>query len=291
MVDLLQMLQEDLLPQVSLLIVLTILAKIIVLILLAYGVLRLAYALIDRILLREREGKLYVDPNKAKTVNTLTKSICRYVIVFILIIMILEVLGIDYTPILASAGILGLAIGFGAQNLVRDIITGLFIIFEGQFTVEDYVTTGEYTGIVQEIGLRTTRLRDFSGEEHILPNGKIETVTNHSKGFMRALVDVDVAYEENIQRVQEVLEQLAREWKDNSLEIKEGPLVLGVQNLDDSGITFRVVAYTEPMLQWKVERVLRKAIKERFDREKIEIPYPRRVIYQRDDKEERNQED
>ncbi len=281
MVEILQMIQEDFLSHISIIPFLGTLAKIILILLLGYIVLRLAYTFIDRVLLREREGKLYVDPNKAKTVNTLTKSISRYLIAFILIIMLLEVLGIDYTPILASAGILGLAIGFGAQNLVRDIITGLFIIIEGQFTVEDYVTTGDYTGIVKDIGLRTTRLKDFSGEEHILPNGKIEIVTNHSKGFMRALVDVDVAYEENLQQVQEVLEQLALEWQEQDPEIKQGPMVLGVQNLDDSGITFRVVAYTEPMLQWKVARELRKAIKERFDREGIEIPYPRRVVYHR----------
>lgn len=256
------------------------LVKIVVIAVMAYFSLRLGYIAIDKIF-KEREGKLTLAPAKLKTMNALIKSVFRYFIFFIFVIMVLRELNIDYTPILASAGILGLAVGFGAQNLIADIISGFFFIIEGQMSVVDYITAGTYTGIVEEIGLRTTRLRDFSGEQHIIPNGKIEVVTNHTTGNMRALVDVDVDYGEDLERVEKVLIQLGEELSQRFSEIKQGPLVLGVVDLADSGITLRMVAYTEPMEQWKIEREMRKAIKERFDQENIEIPFPRRVIYQR----------
>lgn len=257
-----------------------VLIKIVVIAVMAYVVLRLGYAAIDKIF-SEREGRFTLAPAKLKTLSALIKSIYRYFIFFVLIIMILRELDIDYTPILASAGILGLAVGFGAQSLVSDIISGFFFILEGQMSVGDYITAGSYTGIVEEIGLRTTRLRDFTGERHIIPNGKMEVVTNHTTGTMRAMVDVDVDYGEDLERVEQVLVQLGEELGQRFSEIKEGPLVLGVVDLADSGITVRMVAYTEPMQQWKIEREMRKAIKERFDQENIEIPFPRRVIYQR----------
>ncbi|PKM83727.1 MAG: mechanosensitive ion channel protein MscS [Firmicutes bacterium HGW-Firmicutes-13] len=260
--------------------------KLILIVILAYFALRLGHAVVDKIFFRERDGRFLFPENKTKTLSSLAKSFLRYFILFILLIMILQVLGIDYTPILASAGILGLAVGFGAQNLIRDIITGLFILFEGQYSVGDYITIDKYSGTVEELSFRITRLKDFSGEEHIIPNGKIEVVTNHTKGLMRALVDVDVAYEEDLTRVHQVLEDLCSELDEKFTQIKEGPNVLGVNELGSSGVTIRIAAYTEPMAQWKIEREIRKAIKERFDREKIEIPYPRRVIFNRQEKNE-----
>ncbi|MDO9574897.1 MAG: mechanosensitive ion channel family protein [Candidatus Contubernalis sp.] len=256
--------------------------KIIVIAIMAYFALRLGYVTIEK-LFKEREGKFTLPQGKLKTLKTLTKSVFRYFIFFIFVIMALRELDIDYTPILASAGILGLAVGFGAQNLIMDIITGFFLIVEGQFTVGDYITVGNYSGVVEEIELRTTRLRDFSGELHIIPNGKIEVVTNHSSGNMRAMVDVDVAYEEDLEKVQQVLTKVSEEMSGRFSEIKQGPMVLGLVDLGDSGITYRMVAYTEAMQQWKIEREMRKTIKDFFDRENIEIPYPRRVIYQRHD--------
>ncbi len=256
--------------------------KIIVIAIMAYFTMRLGYVTIEN-LFKEREGKFTLPQGKLKTLKTLTKSVFRYFIFFIFVIMTLRELDIDYTPILASAGILGLAVGFGAQNLIMDIITGFFLIVEGQFTVGDYITVGNYSGVVEEIELRTTRLRDFSGELHIIPNGKIEVVTNHSSGNMRAMVDVDVAYEEDLEKVQQVLTKVSEEMSGRFSEIKQGPMVLGLVDLGDSGITYRMVAYTEAMQQWNIEREMRKTIKDFFDRENIEIPYPRRVIYQRHD--------
>ncbi|UNC93716.1 mechanosensitive ion channel family protein [Candidatus Contubernalis alkaliaceticus] len=255
------------------------LIKILIIAIMSYFALRLGYVAIEK-LFKEREGKFTLSSGKLKTLKTLTKSVFRYFIFFIFVIMTLRELDIDYTPILASAGILGLAVGFGAQNLIMDIITGFFLIVEGQYTVGDYITAGNYSGVVEEIELRTTRLRDFSGEQHIIPNGKIEVVTNHSSGNMRAMVDVDVAYEEDLERVEQVLKRVSDDMAGRFSEIKQGPMVLGVVDLADSGVTFRVIAYTEPLQQWNIEREMRKTIKEFFDRENIEIPYPRRVIYQ-----------
>ncbi len=266
-----------------------VLMKILIIALMAYFVLRLGYVAIEKIFI-EREGRFTLAPAKLYTLKALIKSVFRYFIFFIFVIMVLWELNIDYTPILASAGILGLAVGFGAQSLISDILSGFFLIIEGQLSVGDYITAGSYSGVVEEVGLRTTRLRDFSGEQHIIPNGRIEVVTNHNTGNMRAMVDVDVAYEEDLGRVEQVLMEAAEEFSQAFSQVKQGPIVLGVVALADSGITIRVVAYTEPMEQWSIERKLRKAIKDRFDQENIEIPYPRRVIYQRHELDSPNHE-
>lgn len=275
------LIQDFLLQDDKLLVFLAVAFRVFLILAAIFFLTRLGYVLIDRIVFSKIKG---LRENKSITLSLLIKSYFRYFMLFIALIMVLKELDVDYTPILASAGVLGLAIGFGAQNLVRDIITGAFILFEGQYEVGDYITTGSFTGVVEEVGLRITRLRDFSGEKHIIPNGLIETVTNHTQGNMRALIDVDVSYEDDLDKVRGVLEELSEELAAQHDVIKEGPTVLGVQDLGDSGITIRVTAYTEPMSQWSIERVIRKAIKERFDREGIEIPYPRRVLYQREEK-------
>jgi small conductance mechanosensitive channel len=174
-------------------------------------------------------------------------------------------------------------VGFGAQSLVRDVIAGFFIILEDQFSVGDYITAGNYTGVVEELGLRITKIRDFSGELHIIPNGKIEAVTNRTRGSMRALVEVSVAYEEDIDEVLAVLAELSARFGAETAEVVEGPAVLGVVALNDTAVVIRVIARTVAMAQWKVERDLRRAIKKELDARGIEIPYPRRVVYSRSD--------
>jgi len=247
--------------------------------LLVYGV-RLA----ERALTQARHGNLLViDDRRSRTLAPLTRSILRY---FVDVVAVLSLLSIflppeTLQPILASAGVVGLAVGFGAQSLVRDIISGFFILYEDQFAVGDYITTGSYTGVVEDLGLRITRLRDFSGAVHVVPNGRIEAVTNMSRGQMRALVDVGVAYEESLPRVLEVLRRVAA---DVAQEFKEvivaDPEVLGVVNLGPSAMDIRILAQTRPMEQWGVERALRHRILEAFERESIEIPYPRQVFLQ-----------
>lgn len=222
--------------------------------------------------------RLKIKQRQANTLKVLTQSVLRYILYFIGIIMILQTFGVKTDSLLASAGILGLAVSFGAKNLVRDVITGFFLIFEDQFSVGEYVKVAGVAGIVEETGLRITKIRDFGGELHIVPNGLIEQVTNYNRGSLRALVEVGIAYEEDLEKAINVINQLARGMAEEIKEIVEGPRVHGVSSLGESGVVIRVVARTEPMAKWNVENELRKRIKLVFDQEGIEIPYPRRVM-------------
>jgi small conductance mechanosensitive channel len=159
------------------------------------------------------------------------------------------------------------------------VITGFFILLEDQYSVGEYVTTGNFSGFVEEIGLRVTKLRDWGGEYHIVPNGQITAITNFSRGSMRALVDVGIAYEQDIGRALEVMQRIAQGFREEMSDIiVEGPEVLGVIALGPSEVVIRTIAKVKPMEQWRVERELRKRFKETFEREGIEIPYQRLVV-------------
>ncbi len=254
------------------------LIKIIIIIIVIKIIMSLGNKIIDKTLKNRKGANFFTNDKRANTIKELFKKIVKYILYFIGIMMILDMFNINTSSILATAGIGGLAIGFGAQSLVKDIITGFFILLEDQYAVGDYVKIESFEGIVEELGFRVTKLRDFSGELHIIPNGKIQVVTNKTRGAMRALVNVSIAYEENIDKAIEVLNIVCEEIKASNDKILDGPTVLGVSNLDDSSISITIVAKTIPMEQWSVEREIRKKVKETLDRENIEIPYPRRVI-------------
>ncbi len=217
-------------------------------------------------------------PKKVTTMSTVTKSVVKYTLYFIGITTILGVLELPVSSLLATAGIGGLAIGFGAQNLVRDIITGFFILFEDQYSVGDYITIDKYSGIVEEIGLRITQIRDFNGDIHIVPNGQIVNVTNHSRGNMRVMFDVSIAYSEDVDRAVEIIQNYLDEYKKEEPCIIEGPMVLGVQELAESSVQLRVWATSRPMEQWRIARELKKGIKKTLENARIEIPYPKIVV-------------
>jgi len=224
------------------------------------------------------------DERRVRTVLGLTRSLLRYTLYFVGTMMVLGELGVKTESILAGAGIIGLAVGFGAQNLVRDVITGFFILFEDQYAVGDYVTVANVTGTVEEIGLRVTKVREWTGQLHIIPNGEIKQVTNFNRGEMGVLVEVDVAYEENLTQAIDVIDRLCQEVaREKSDVVLEPPQVLGVKELGESGITLQIFGKVKPMQQWAVARELRKRIKESLDAAGIEIPYPRRVILARDE--------
>ncbi|HHY36393.1 MAG TPA: mechanosensitive ion channel family protein [Firmicutes bacterium] len=254
------------------------LLAIIVIILLARLLLRLGYLLIERVIKKTRESKGHLEERKYETLQHLVKSLLRYLVVFVAAVTILDTVGVSVTSVLAGAGIAGLAVSFGAQNLVRDLITGFFIIFEDQYAVGEYISIGQFSGIVEDIGLRVTKLRAFAGDLHIIPNGNITQVTNYSRGNMRALVDIPIAYEEDIDKALAVLEETSRELAAQIPEIVEGPHVLGVVDLGNAGVVLRVIAMARPMYQWGVERQLRKEFKEALEKHGIEIPYPRQVV-------------
>ena len=178
---------------------------------------------------------------------------------------------------LASAG--GFAIGLGAQSLVKDLINGFFVLFEDQYGVGDHVTIGQFSGIVESIGIRTTVLRDFTGDLHLIPNGSVLEVTNHSRGDIRFVVDVEIAYEENVDTAIEVIKKTSNLFEEKHKDKLRSEIdVLGVLSLNASGVTIRVVGRAEPLSQWEMERELRKDIKIALDEAGIEIPYPKTTI-------------
>ncbi len=254
------------------------LIKIIFIFIAAKIAIRFMNMVVDKFFQNRSKLKIVGEQRRFDTLKDIIKSIFRYIIYFVAFTPILETLGVNISSLIAAAGIGGLAIGFGAQNLVRDVITGFFIIFEDQFHVGDYIETGGKSGIVDEMAIRVTKIRDFNGDLHIIPNGSIDKVTNRSRGNMRALVEVSIAYEENIDRTMEVLRKLCTEIAEENEKIVEGPTVLGVSKLGESDVVIAIMAKTIPMEQWAVERELRKRIKERLEEKGIEIPYPRRVV-------------
>ena len=260
---------------------LTKLIVVLILIILARIILHFGYLLSARVL-KPQEDRGYLDERRVETLRGLVDSILRYLVYFVAGVSILDTLGIGVTSVLAGAGIVGLAVGFGAQNLVKDVITGFFIIFEDQYTVGEYVSVAGVSGIVQEIGLRITKIKAFAGDLYIIPNGNISQVTNYSRGNMRALIDISIAYEEDIDQALAVLEESSRDLAQQLPEIVEGPNVLGVVDLAEHGVVLRVIAQAQPMYQWGVERKLRQAYKEAITAAGIEIPYPRRVVFMRE---------
>lgn len=227
--------------------------------------------------LQKAGNKQKITSQRARTLEKLLVNVYSYVIIFLFIVMLFGILNIPIAPLLAGAGIVGLAIGFGAQGLVSDVVTGFFLLLERQIEVDEYVTTGGFEGIVEEVGLRTTKIRSFDGTLNFVPNREIMSVSNHSRGNMRALVDIGISYEDNIDEALAVLQQICEEFKSNDERFMEGPDVLGVQSLGDSDVVLRIIGQTTNMQQWAAERDMLKRIKESFDKAGIEIPYPHQV--------------
>lgn len=243
---------------------------------------RLARTVIERLVEQRDRRRIALNERRVRTMASLMANIATYTLYFLAMLLVLGQLGFNLGPILAGAGVVGLAVGFGAQNLVRDVITGFFIIFEDQFAVGDVIQVGQYKGTVIDIGLRVTKIRSWTGEVHIIPNGRITEVTNFSVANALAVVDVNVSYETDVDRAmrvlrEEILEEAHRELPD----LVAKPEVLGVEQFGPSGMTLRVVAECKPNTQFAVARALRQMIKEGFNRHGIEIPYPHMVMVQR----------
>jgi small conductance mechanosensitive channel len=229
------------------------------------------------------------DPRRAARIDSITGvvgSTATVVIWTIALITALGELGVNLGPLIAGAGIAGVALGFGAQSLVKDCISGLFMLLEDQYGIGDVVDLDEATGVVERISLRTTVLRGVDGTVWHVPNGVVQRVGNRSQLWSVALIDVDVAYDSDLARAREVIidtviEVCGRdEWRDAVLE---EPELLGVEALKADGITIRVTVKTSPGRQWALQRVLREEIKRAFDGAGIEIPFPQRTIWVRQD--------
>jgi len=213
--------------------------------------------------------------------SSVLRSVVTFVIWLVAVLMCLGEVGIDLAPLLAGAGVLGVAIGFGSQSLVRDFLSGMFILIEDQFGVGDIVDLGEASGTVEAVSLRTTRLRAVDGTVWHMPNGEIRRVGNMSQHWSRALLDVEVAYDTDLEHARRVIKRVADElWREDSSVLDE-PEMWGVEQLGASGIALRLVVKTTPSAQWKVSRELRERIKLAFDEEGIEIPFPQQMVWNR----------
>jgi small conductance mechanosensitive channel len=213
--------------------------------------------------------------------SSVLRSIVSFVIFLVAVLMCLGELGIDLAPLLAGAGVLGVAIGFGSQSLVRDFLTGTFILVEDQFGVGDTVDLGPATGTVEAVSLRTTRLRAIDGTVWHVPNGEIARVGNMSQHWSRALLDVDVAYDTDVEHARETIKRVADGlWRENDDVLAE-PEMWGVERLGAHGVALRLVVKTTPSAQWVISRALRERIKAAFDAEGIEIPFPQQTVWHR----------
>jgi len=219
---------------------------------------------------------------QAATLGKVSRNVVRILVWGIAIMIILRELGIDIGPIIAGVGIAGLAVGFGAQSLVKDFLAGMFVLIENQYNVGDVVKAAGVAGLVERITLRATTLRDLEGRVHIIPNGAIDVVTNMTREYSRFVLDVGVAYKENVDEVMAVLKEIGDEMAADAdyAKLITGPLeVLGVEDFGDSAVVIRVRFTTEPIQQWTVGREFRRRVKNTFDAKGIEIPFPHRTIY------------
>ena len=223
---------------------------------------------------------------RATTLGAVLKSLATTTIWVMALLIALGEVGISLGPLIAGAGIAGIAIGFGAQSLVRDFLAGIFIVIEDQYGVGDVVDVGEGTGTIEAVTLRTTRLRDVTGVLWVVPNGEIRRVGNMSQMWARTVLDVGVSYDTDLELASTVIKQVADGmWQEqlDTATILEEPEVWGVQDLGDSAVTIRLAVKTEPSEQWAVARTLRRRIKDRFDAEGIEIPFPQTTVHLRHD--------
>lgn len=247
--------------------------------------LRVGLGHLEAQLIRTGERTEVVPGATRKRVTTLVGVLRTIAIVLlwtVVLIIALDQIGLDVTPILAGAGIIGLAVGFGAQNIVRDLISGFFMVLENQVRVGDVAIVNGTGGLVEAITFRTIVLRDLSGVVHVFPNGTINTLSNMTKEWSGYVIDMGVAYKEDTDYVAEVMRRVADEmredpeWRDRILDRIE---IFGVDDFADSAVVIKARLKTRPIEQWNVGREYRRRLKKAFDAEGIEIPFPHRSIY------------
>jgi len=254
---------------------------------LAWLAYRFTTHLIDRLLAPLEGAPDYsAKAQRARTLDPLMKSAARYVLAFVLLVVVLREIGIDIQAILVSAGVLGLAIGLGAQSLIKDVITGFFLLFEGLIAVGDTIEVGPHVGTVEAVGLRVTKLRTLNGAQRIIPNGELTQFTNYNRGWARAVVDVGVGYDADVRRALGVLEAVGRQWSQESGAALEPPQTQGIIRFGESEVVLRLMVKVEAPRRADAENELRRRIKEAFERARIPMPLPQRVVHLRQEKSE-----
>jgi small-conductance mechanosensitive channel len=264
--------------------------KILIIIVSTFILIKVAHVFSNKLVESLRRYKRKGDDEFKKRTETLN-SVLRYIfnigIVAIALIMILDELGVEIGPILAAAGVLGLAVGFGAQSLVKDIISGFFIFLEDQIRVGDVVDVAGKSGIVERMNLKMTILRDLAGNVHYIPNGEITVVTNMTKGYSRYVFDIGVAYREDVDEVMKIMKEVDEELRndpDFSGDILEPLEIFGLDQFADSALIIKARTTTKPIKQWRVAREFNRRLKKKFDACDIEIPFPHVTLYMGKDK-------
>ncbi|MDP3252924.1 MAG: mechanosensitive ion channel family protein [Hydrogenophaga sp.] len=241
--------------------------------------------------LRERIASRIDDREAAKRAQTLGR-VFRYLVAVVVSLvagmLVLAELGVSVAPILGAAGVVGLAVGFGAQSLVKDYFTGFFLLLENQIRQGDVIKIGDHAGAVEEVTLRYVQLRDYDGNVHYVPNGTISTVINMTRGFSNAVMDIGVAYRENVDDVMEVMREVAAQMRDQPDfmgKIMADLEIAGVESWGDSAVVIRCRFRTLPLEQWGVKREYLRRLKAAFDAKGIEIPFPHLTVYAGQDRE------
>lgn len=220
-----------------------------------------------------------VDRKQNKTIAGLINNIIKYIIIIIAALMILDVYKVDTKALIASLGVMSLVVGLAFQDIIKDFVAGVSIILENQYRVGDTIEVNGFQGEVLSLGMKTTRIKAYTGEIKIIANHLITEVINYSLDETRALVDVSVAYGSDLDKVEKVLTELCKDLSQNIKELNGPVELLGLEKLDDSSVVYRLTANTTPMTHFAVQRQIRRAVKDAFDQNNIEIPYPQVVIH------------
>lgn len=228
-----------------------------------------------------KDDPRYADRAKwAKTAIPLMENVSKWVIMILSLFFILSAIGVPLKALLASAGVAGLAVGFGARELIADVIAGFFLLFEGLVRVGDYVKVGEVRGRIVNVGLRVVQVRRYNGQLWVIPNGKLEKFANYSREYTRAIVKVGVAYEQDVRGAMRVLKEVGKQWHQDHQDLAlEEPKVTGIISFDQSSCTIRIACKVKPLKHWRAQRQIRLLIRDAFQREGIEIPFSRSVVY------------
>jgi small-conductance mechanosensitive channel len=254
--------------------------KIILIIVAAILIAKVGRLLIRKFFEKQKNFKFKMSDKKLDTMSTLIASVFKYVVYIWAVLMILSDI-LNLKSVLAAAGVGGVAIGLGAQSLIKDTISGFFILLEDQFAVGDLITIDTMTGTVEHMELRVTRLKSYNGDTYIIPNGEIKRVTNHTRDNKMVIVDIPVAYSASLERVYEIAHNVCEEVKDEFAVFTEPPSILGITELGKQSINLRITARTFPNEQWEVERRIRLKIKEAFEKTGLEF-YDRTVVAKED---------
>lgn len=240
----------------------------------------IVYLIINRVIKNINRHKFMKTGEKRKrTLLLLINSIVKYILMIVCVLTILDIYGVDTTALITSLGLIGLGASLALQDTLKDLLAGFFIIFENQYDIGDVIEINKFKGEVISLGLKTTKIKAYTGEINIVANRNIVEVINYSSSNSLAIVDFDISYDEDLNKTEDVLNDLCARLSNDLSNIKGDVKLLGIENLGSSGITYRITVETKSMEQNKVQREIRKAVREELGKQGIEIPYTQVVIH------------